>query len=247
MNVERRRKGPRISRSWFYHEAEALLKSRLFFSLGNERKRRFAESIPHTDISATSFRDFHNSCETLLKVERGYTVERIKLYNTVFMLENDTFFSSYARISALIALCIWPKAHERDTLKDLFGGRIRDVGVQQPLIKAKTDLDNILKLALECENGASTSTQFQKLLPHNQFLNNFKVKQEPTFSIQSSRRKSNYPHNQTNRQNTQGNQVNKPCYFCGHPLDPDHREFCPAREVTCNLCKKRGHFSKCCN
>ena len=34
------------------------------------------------------------------------------------------------------------------------------------------------------------------------------VKQEPTFSIQSSRGKRNYPHNQNNRQITQSNQVN---------------------------------------
>ena len=53
LNVERRRKGPRISQNWFYHEAEARLKSRLFFALGNEGKRRFADSYPHTDISVT--------------------------------------------------------------------------------------------------------------------------------------------------------------------------------------------------
>ena len=71
LNVERRRKGPRISQNWFYHEAaEAHLKSCLFFSLGNKGKRRFADSFPHTNISATPFREFHNSCETLFKVER---------------------------------------------------------------------------------------------------------------------------------------------------------------------------------
>ena len=32
LNLERRRKGPRISQNWFYHEKEARLKSRLFFS-----------------------------------------------------------------------------------------------------------------------------------------------------------------------------------------------------------------------
>ena len=53
------------------------------------------------------------------------------------MLENDTFCSFYARLSALVALCNWPNAHKRDFLKDLFFGRIRDVDVQQKLIKAK--------------------------------------------------------------------------------------------------------------
>ena len=100
---------------------------------------------------------------------------------------------------------------------------------------------------MECEKGASTSAQFQKLLPHNQFSSTIKVKQEPTFSIQSSRGKRNTPQNQSNRPNTQSNKGNKACYFCGNSFSPDHRKSCPAREVTCNLCKKRAHFAKCCN
>ena len=40
-----------------------------------------------------------------LKVERDYTVERIKLYNSIIMLDSDTFSSFYARLSAQIALC----------------------------------------------------------------------------------------------------------------------------------------------
>ena len=78
------------------------------------------------------------------------------------MLENDTFSSIYARLSAQIALCNWPEAHERDTLKDLFIGRIRDVDVKQKLIKAKLDLDDTFKLTLECEKRASTSARFKK-------------------------------------------------------------------------------------
>ena len=172
LNIERRQKGPRIGLNWFYHEAEA----RLFFALGNEGKRRFADSYPHTDISVTPFREIHNACETLFKIERDYTIECIKLYNTIFMLENDTFSSFYARLSAQIALCNWPNAQERDTLKDLFIERIRHVDVQQQLIQAKVDLDDTFKLALECEKAASTSAQFQKLLPHNQFSSTVKNK-----------------------------------------------------------------------
>ena len=245
--MERSRKSPRISQNWFYHESEARLKSRLFFSLGTEGKRRFADSFPHTDISTTSFRVFHTNCQTLFKMEQDYTAERSKPYNTIFMLENDNFSSFYARLSAQIALCNWPKAQERETLKDLFVERIRDVDVQQQLIKAKTDLDNLFKLALECEKVASTSAQFQKLPPHNQFSKTISFEQETTFSIQSSRSKSNYPQNRTNRQNIQGNQVHIPCYFCGNPFSLDHRKSCPAREVTLNLCEKRGQIAKCCN
>ena len=247
LNLERRSKGPRISQNWFYHETEAGLKSRLFFLLGNKGKMRFADSFPHTDISITSFRDFHTYCETLFKVERVCTVERIKIYNAVFRLDNDTFPSFYARLSAQIALCNWQNAQEREIFKDLFIGRICDVDVQQQLIKAKTDLDKTFKLALVWEKGAITSAHFQKLLPHNQDLNTLRVKQEPVPSIQPSRVKRNGPQNQANRQNNQGNQGNKSCYFCGNLFSLDHRKSCPARQVTCNLCKKRDHIAKCCN
>ena len=66
------------------------------------------------------------------------------------MLEIDTFSSFYAHLSAQIALCKCRNAQERDALKDLFIGQIRDVDVQQQLIKAKADLDDTFKLALEC-------------------------------------------------------------------------------------------------
>ena len=133
-------------------------------SLRNEGKRRFAYSFSHTDISTTSFQDFHTNCKSLFKVEPDYTVERIQLYNTIFKLEKDkkdTFSSFYARLSAQIALCNWPNAQERETLKDLFNGRILGVEVQQQLIKAKTDLDNFLKLALVSEKGLARPPNFR--------------------------------------------------------------------------------------
>ena len=60
------------------------------------------------------------------------------MYNTVFMQENDSFSSFYARLSAKTALCNWPIDQEKATLKDCFFGRIRDVEVQRQLIRAKS-------------------------------------------------------------------------------------------------------------
>ena len=87
-------------------------------------------------------------------------------------------------------------------------------------LRQKKDLDDTFKLALECKKEASTSAQFQKLLPHNQFSSTIKVKQEPTLSIQSSRGKRTSPQNQFNRQNAQSNKGNRACYFCGNPFNP---------------------------
>ena len=55
-NAARRRKYPRTDQNWFYHEAEAHMKSRFFFSLGNERRRLFTYSIPHLNLNTCSFK-----------------------------------------------------------------------------------------------------------------------------------------------------------------------------------------------
>ena len=140
---------------------------------------------------------------------------------------------------------------KRATLKDLFNVRIRDVEVQRQLIRAKAYLDDTLQLALENEKGAKTSEQLQKLLPHNNATSNttnsIRVKQEPTSSVQQFKSQGNSSRGgDVNRPNQRQNQ-NKPCYFCGNPFSLEHRRSCPAREATCNACKKKGHFAKVCN
>ena len=167
------------------------------------------------------------------------------------MQDNDSFSSFYARLSAQTALCNWPLDQERATLKDLFIGRIRDVEVQRQLIRAKTNLDDTLQLALENEKGAKTSEQFQKLLPHNNTTshntNSIRVKQEPTSSVQQFKNQETSSRGGgVNRLNQRQSQ-NKPCYFCGNPFSFKHRRSCPAREATCNACKKKGHFAMVCN
>ena len=37
---------------------------------------------------------------------------------------------------------------------------------------------------------------------------------------------------------------NKRCYFCGRPYQKRSR--CPARNVTCHTCQKKGHYARVC-
>ena len=248
-NEERRRKGPRIGHIWCYHETDARLKFRLFFSLGNEGKKRFLGSYHHLDLNKSSFIDFHKIYEELHKAERDYTVERIKLYNTIFMHENDSFSSFYARLSTKTALCNWPLEQEKATLKDLFIGPTREV--QRQLIRAKTNLEEPLQLALESEKGAKTSEQFQKLLPHNNSsslnANPIRTKQEPTSLVQQFRNQGNNGRGGGQSRSNQRQSQPKPFYFCGNPFSLEHCRSCPAREGTCNARKKKDHFAKVCN
>ena len=36
----------------------------------------------------------------------------------------------------------------------------------------------------------------------------------------------------------------KLCYFCGNKFSANHKQSCPARNVTCRNCSKKGHFAK---
>ena len=62
--------------------------------------------------------------------------------------------------------------------------------------------------------------------------------------------KSNNPPNRYSNQNSNppnrfSNQnSNEKCYFCNYDRHPRNR--CPARDVTCSKCSRRGHFTRCC-
>ena len=55
--------------------------------------------------------------------------------------------------------------------------------------------------------------------------------------------KQSYP--KTKKKSPAKTQTQKPCYKCGtQPSHPPYR--CPAKDATCNLCKKKGHYAKVC-
>ena len=75
MNEERRIKGPRVAPGVHYYEVEQRIKSRLFFSLGSEGRKRFLQSYPDADLSAISFQELHEFCVLLFKKEKNYIIE----------------------------------------------------------------------------------------------------------------------------------------------------------------------------
>ena len=83
MNEERRAKGPRVAPGVYYYEVEQRIKSRLFFSLGSEGRKRFLQRYPHADFSAISFQEFHEFGVLLFKKEKNYIIERLQMYNAV--------------------------------------------------------------------------------------------------------------------------------------------------------------------
>ena len=104
MNEERRAKGPRVAPGVFYYEVEQRIKSRLFFSLGSEGRKRFLQSYPHADLSAISFQEFHEFCVLLFKKEKNYIIERLQMYNAVHS-DREGLEVFYLRLTGQAALC----------------------------------------------------------------------------------------------------------------------------------------------
>ena len=86
----------------------------------------------------------------------------------------------------------------------------------------------------------------------NQNSNNpFRVKQEPTLSVQKKNLQNRI--NRAQNQNSTFGKPNKPtknqkaCYFGVKDYSLNHKLSCPARGVICKSCNKKGPFARCCN
>ena len=58
INKERRAEGPRIAAGVYFYKADRRVKSRYFFSLGTECRKRFLQRYPQADVSAISINIF---------------------------------------------------------------------------------------------------------------------------------------------------------------------------------------------
>ena len=82
IKAERRRKSPKIGPNTFYHEVDQEVKSRLFFALGTEGKKRFLQDFAHVNLATTSFKDFVKHCTNFFREDKNFIVERMHLYNS---------------------------------------------------------------------------------------------------------------------------------------------------------------------
>ena len=173
------------------------------------------------------------------------------MYYTVFIQEDDLFYSFYSGRSAQTALCNWPIEQEKATLEDLFIGRIRDIDVQSQLIKAKVNLEDTLQVALESEKGRKLRNNFKN-------CSRTTNRQHPILTPYGSSKNLHPRYNSsvTHQRLAEGEVIigltnaqvsqNLVTSVCGNPFTLEHCRSCPAREATCNACKKKGHFAKMC-
>ena len=227
------------------------------FRLAQKVGKRFLQSYPHADLSAISFQEFHEFCVLLFRKEKNYIIERLQMYNAVHS-DREGLEAFYLRLTGQAALCGWTIDQEKEVVRDIFIAKMRYKDIQRELcIRPGTTPEETLKSAMLQEKGAQTATDLQKQLGSSASMGSFsqsgsnsgqntRIKQEPTFSVQEKKLADRINRAQNNKSKG-ANEKAKLCYFCGNRFSSNHKQSCPARNVTCRNCSKKGHFAKCCN
>ena len=242
INEERRAKGPRIATGIFFYEADQRIKSRLFFSLGSEGRKRFLQSYPHTDLSAITIKYFYDNC-VLFKKEKNYIIEHFQIYNAVHV-DRECLEAFYLRLTGQAALCGWTIDQEKEVVRKIFIAKMRYKNIQRELcIRPGNTSEETLKSALLQEKGAQTVTSLQNQLGSSSVVGgsshqgsssaqNFRIKQEPTFSVQGKKLSDRVIRAQSNSRPKGSNNPKhaKPCYFWGNKFSANHKK-CHIEEV----------------
>ena len=148
MNEERRAKGPRVAPGVYFYEVEQRIKSRLFFSLGSEGRKRFLQNYPHADLSAISFQEFHEFSVLLFRKEKNYIIERLQNYNSVHT-DRKNLEAFYLRLTGQAALCGWTIDQEKEVVRDIFIAKMRYKDIHRELcIRLGATPEETLKSAL---------------------------------------------------------------------------------------------------
>ena len=131
-NADRRKKGPKIEPNIYYYEADQRVKSRLFFSLGTEEKKRFLQNFAHGYLATTHFKNFFEQCTILFEEDKNLIVERMHLYNW-FQNHREGLEGFFLRLSGQAAQCGWSKQIEKEVVRDLFIAKMRFKDIEREL------------------------------------------------------------------------------------------------------------------
>ena len=114
----------------FFCEVEQRIKSRLFFSLGSEGRKRFLQSYRHADLSAISFQVFYYCCVLLFKKEKNCIIECLQIYYAQHA-ERESLEAFYLRLTGQAALYSWTIDQEKEAVRDSFIAKIRFKDIQR--------------------------------------------------------------------------------------------------------------------
>ena len=236
-------------------EGERTLISNLYLCLGHEGQRALHNQHPHLDMETKRYPRFLDICVALFQKERNETYEMYQMLSRK-QKEGESLESFYAELSGMAARCNLG-TQERKMVRDIFIFNMRNRDAQNELCRETKTPEEALRIAMSYERGDKYARSYKGAvsgstgMAHPSPGGSLQIKTEPVSNIRGSRGRGmprgrgQYPNRGGGR--TQDRVQERRCYNCDQPnFTPEHRQRCPARAVTCNFCKKIGHFERTC-
>ena len=230
-------------------EAEQTLISNLYLCLGERGQDEFHNRKPHLDLATTRYPRVLDEFESVFRKERNETFETYQLLSRK-QRDGETLEEFHSVLSGLVARCSLG-ALERRLLRDVFIVNMSNKEAQTELCRSTKTPDEVYRIALSYERCDKYAKSYKvsggglTAAP----TGSLQIKAEPISAIRGGyRRPFQRGGRGFGRGGTRGRGgADRKCYNCDQSgFTPDHIPKCPARNATCNFCKKTGHYERTC-
>ena len=231
-------------------EAEQTLISNLYLCLGERGQDELHNRKPHLDLATTRYPRVLDEFEIVFRKERNETFETYQLLSRK-QRDGETLEEFHSVLSGLAARCSLG-ALERRALRDVFIVNMSNKEAQTELCRSTKTPDEVYRIALSYERGDKYAKSYKvsggglTAAP----AGSLKIKAEPISAIRGGYRR---PFQRGGRgfgrggTRGRGGAADRKCYNCDQSgFTPNHIPKCPARNATCNFCKKNGHYERTC-
>lgn len=220
-------------------QAEENQVNTLIYTMGDEAED-IITSLQLTEEEASQYNTVKNKLDAHFVVRRNVIFERAK-FNQRQQEQGETVDSFITSLHCLSEHCGYGLLHDE---------MVRDrlvVGLRDKKLSEQLQLDSALTL----EKAVTRARQSEQVKNQQDLLkSNFKSAATDVDSIQmkfqpaTGRGRQQKKTNDRSGYHTQlGSQ--RRCMWCGRtPAHSKHQ--CPARDVACNVCQKKGHYGKVC-
>ena len=231
--------------------SEQTLISNLYLCLGEKGQDELHKRKPHLDLAATRYSRVLDTIETEFRKERNETYETFQLLARKQQI-GELLEQFHSVLSGLAARCNFG-ALETRILRDVFIVNMNNREAQNELCRSTKTPEEVYRIALSYERGFKYAKSYGSITGGGTSGNAggagaFQIKTEPVGAIRGGYR--------NNRQRGRGSfrgradmrgGGSRRCYNCDQPnFTPEHITTCPAKNATCNFCRKTGHYERTC-
>ena len=232
--------------------SEQTLISNLYLCQGEKGQDGLHKRKPHLDLSTTRYSRVLDTIETEFKKERNKTYKTFQLLTRKQQI-GESLEQFHSVLSGLAARCNFG-ALETRILRDVFIVNMNNREAQNELCRSTKTPEEVYRIALSYERGYEYAKSYGSITGGATTSGTtggtgaFQIKREPVGAIRGG-----YKNNrQRGRGSFRGRAEmrgggSRRCYNCDQPnFTPEHLTTCPAKNVTCNFCRKTGHYERTC-